>query len=64
MRMYRVRKGYTQEAFAALLGVDRSTVSKWENGEIMPRVQRLLQMAALLDVDVAALLEKDAQEKG
>lgn len=34
------------------LNVDQTTVSKWENGESFPRVEKLLQIAALYDVSL------------
>ena len=36
MKIYRQMHGLTQEKFAELVGVDETTVAKWERGEHMP----------------------------
>jgi transcriptional regulator with XRE-family HTH domain len=36
MKLYRQIHGLTQEKFAKLIGVDETTVAKWERGEHMP----------------------------
>lgn len=52
--------GYSQETLAALLRVDRSTVVRWERGEVAPQPYLRPKLAKLLDVsahELAALLE-------
>lgn len=56
LKACRERKGYTQESFAKKIGVDRSTVSKWESGEMLPRTDRLKKLSKLLDVTIDELL--------
>jgi transcriptional regulator with XRE-family HTH domain len=54
--------GYSQETFAALLAVDRSTVVRWERGEVAPQPYIRPKLARLLDVsahELAALLEPE-----
>jgi transcriptional regulator with XRE-family HTH domain len=34
---FRRRKGWTQETFAKVLGVDKTTLAKWERGERVPK---------------------------
>ena len=34
VKALRVQRGETQGQFAAVLGVDRTTVSRWENGDV------------------------------
>ena len=41
----RKSNGYSQEALAELLGVSRQSVSKWETGEGMPEIGKLLPIA-------------------
>lgn len=54
--------GYSQEAFAAALRVDRSTVVRWEGGDAAPQPYIRPKLAKLLDVsahELAALLEPE-----
>ena len=37
VRVLRQRLGMSQEKFAAAIGVSFSTVSRWENGHMVPR---------------------------
>ncbi|MET7298338.1 helix-turn-helix transcriptional regulator [Embleya sp. NPDC005575] len=47
--------GYSQESFAHALGVDRTTVGRWERGETAPQPQLRPKAAKLLQVDLAGL---------
>lgn len=48
--------GYTQQKLGKMLGVSNKAVSKWENGESMPRLQMLDKIAACFDLSVDELL--------
>ena len=50
--------GMTQEALAARLGVDRSTVTKWETGFSNPTAAKLPKLAAILNCTVDELLRE------
>lgn len=56
IQKYRKQKGWSQEELAVRLNVVRQTISKWERGTSVPDADLLMQMAALLDVSVSALL--------
>ncbi|MFJ6658185.1 helix-turn-helix transcriptional regulator [Streptomyces sp. NPDC091377] len=59
----RKTRGYTQESFAEALRVDRSTVQRWERGEVEPQPYQRLRMAKLLHIDpeeLDALLVPDS----
>ena len=45
VREQRQRMNLTQEALAKALGVERSTVTKWEIGESKPRADMLMKLA-------------------
>lgn len=51
----RVKAGLTQNKLATKLGVDRSTVAKWETGEINPRASLLPALAKALKCRIEAL---------
>lgn len=46
---------YSQTAVADHLGVDRSAVSRWMSGERTPTLQNLIDLAALLRVELTDL---------
>lgn len=48
--------GYTQQKLGKMLGVSNKAVSKWENGESMPRLQMLDKIAECFDLSVDELL--------
>ena len=60
IRLRRQRK-ITQEELAGFIGVTKASVSKWENGQSMPDVQLLPQLAAFFDVSIDALIGYDPQ---
>lgn len=59
IRQYRQEKGMSQEEVAVRLHVVRQTVSKWEKGLSVPDADMVMQLAALLDVPVTALLDME-----
>ena len=49
LAMLRKNAGYvTQDAFSKAVGVDRSTVAKWETGARCPPTQKLPMLSKLL----------------
>lgn len=56
IREARKRKGLTQEQLSKMLGVQRSVISKYETGLIVPSIPQLQKIAAALDVSVSSLL--------
>lgn len=55
LRDRRKARGYSQEKMASALGVDRTTVSRWDRGETAPQPEYRPKLAALLDLDLLAL---------
>lgn len=56
MRFYRKQHGWSQQELADELGVDRLTVSRWENG-VVPRYSNVQAMADIFGVNTSVLLE-------
>lgn len=52
----REEQGLTQTYLAEKLGIDKSAVSKWENGVANPRADKLRELAGLLGCTVDELL--------
>ena len=56
IRKIRTEKGLSQQQFADMLFVDRSTFANWETGRRMPDAAMISRIAECLGVDVAYLL--------
>lgn len=54
---YRVGSGFTQEILAEKLGVSRQSVSKWELGQTLPEVDKIIAMSKLFSVTADELLD-------
>ncbi len=55
--------GLTQIEFADKLNVTRQTVSRWEAGTVMPDIDKIGDIAQLLDVSCDYLLKDDVEEE-
>ena len=56
LKAIRTEAGLTQDQLAKLLGVGRSTVTRWENENIYPPVRVILRVADVLKCNVDSLL--------
>lgn len=56
-RIYQARKakGLSQEDLAEVVGVSRQAVSKWETGEAMPDMEKLVALCHALELDMEYL---------
>ena len=50
-------KGLSQEQLADVLGVSRQAVSKWESGQSLPEIEKLLAMSELFGVTIDYILK-------
>ena len=57
----RKKAGWSQEELAERLNVSRQSVSKWESGQSMPDIDKILQLSSLFSVTTDCLL-KDTQD--
>lgn len=62
----RSEQGMSQAVLAELLGVDSSTVAKWESGGVYPRTQLLPQIAKIFGCTIDELFTAapDGKEAG
>lgn len=49
----------TQEELAQIIGVNRATISKYENGDIVPSLAQLSKIARVLKTNVYEMIGKD-----
>ncbi len=63
IRLYRKIKGLTMEELAGRIHKTKSTVSKYESGEIVIDVGALADVARALDVEIGQLLDYSVLEK-
>ena len=59
----RLERNYTLDQVAALIGVDKSTVSLWENGKKEPRVNAIMRLADLFGCSVEELMRPIPMEE-
>jgi len=52
----RIGANLSQEQFAALIGVSRQSVQKWESGASMPELDKLIRISKCFDVSLDALV--------
>ena len=63
LKIFRKRKGLTQENVAEALNVVRQTISKWEKGISVPDADMLIRLAEILDVSVNELIGSDIADE-
>ena len=58
----RIQKGLTQERLAEMLEVSRQSISKWELGQAVPDVDKIIRMSELFDVSTDTLLLRNGKD--
>lgn len=58
LKKMRLKRRLSQEDIAIKMGVTPATVCRWENGEFLPRADKLIALAKVLKCSVSALLKK------
>ena len=61
LKKLRAEKGLSQEELADLVFVNRSTVSRWENGSRLPDAMMISRLSRCLDKDIGILLNAAAE---
>lgn len=62
IRSFREAKGYTQEYMAEMLDICQSTYANLESGKSSLSIERLLEIAAVLELDFHQLLVLNGKE--
>ena len=55
----RKKSGWSQEELAERLGISRQSVSKWETGESVPDIDKIIRMSELWNVSTDYLLKEE-----
>lgn len=63
LRELRTQKGLTQEQLAEKLNVSGRTVSRWENGNNMPDLSIIVELADFYDIDIRELLNGERKSE-
>lgn len=63
LRELRKEKALTQEQLAEQFGVSGRTVSRWENGNNMPDISILIELADFYDVDIRELIDGERKSE-
>ena len=56
IRKAREQAGFTQEELAALIGISRTAIARYESGDIEPKLKNLIAIAEQLNVSCDYLL--------
>ena len=56
IRKIRTAAKMSQEQFASVFGVSRQSVQKWESGESVPEVGKIIKIAKYFDISADTLL--------
>ncbi|HHU28347.1 TPA: helix-turn-helix transcriptional regulator [bacterium] len=59
LKKIRKQHNMTQERLAAILGVEKSSVSKWETTDIIPDLEKLRKLVKLFNITYDDLLSDD-----
>lgn len=59
IKCFREKNGFTQDQIAKIMGVSRTTYTKWESGDTLPNVIQLAKLAAIYSVEIGRFLEAD-----
>jgi DNA-binding XRE family transcriptional regulator len=62
LKRIRKRAGMTQKQLAEALHVDTNTVARWERGVILPKVDRLQEIASYFGVTIDELVNPPKEE--
>lgn len=57
--IFRIRNsnGLTQESFAEIIGISRQSVTKWENGESLPEISKLITISDKFKVSLDSIIK-------
>lgn len=63
LKELRKEKGNTQEEIAEILGISSRSVSRWENGNTMPDLRFLVELADYYNVDIREIIDGERKSE-
>lgn len=63
LKALRKEKGKTQEEIGEMFGVSSRSVSRWENGNTLPDIGILVELADYYDVDVREIIDGERKSE-
>ncbi len=64
LKELRKENGKTQEEIAELFGISSRSVSRWENGNTMPDLGTLVELADHYDVEIREIIDGERKSEG
>ena len=62
IKLARNSKGYSQENLAKALGINRSTIARYESGEILPNAEQIAKICEELDIYEYDLFKSEGRQ--
>ena len=59
----RKEKGWSQEKLAEKINVSRQSISKWEAGQVLPEIEKIIELSKIFQVTTDYLLLDENSEK-
>ena len=59
----RKEKGWSQEKLAEQINVSRQSISKWESGQVLPEIEKIIELSKIFQVTTDYLLLDENSEK-
>lgn len=63
IRMLRKKRGISQEQLAQLLDVSRQSVSRWEAGQTLPELEKVVLLSEVFEVTTDFLLKENVDDE-
>lgn len=62
IKIARIQKNISQKQLGEMLGVTYQTISRWENGVMLPTTENLIKLSDVLEVSIDYLLGRKIYE--
>lgn len=59
IKKFREENKFTQDQISKIMGVSRTTYTKWESGDTLPNIIQLAKLAAVYAVEIGTFFEFD-----